>query len=307
MLTSSAIRYGLTSGSYKQERIGLTGLASRILSPSSVEDKHHAELEAVLKPPLFRAIHDLFKGKKIPDGVFFENTLVREIGVLREHAALCAKLFVANMDRVGLIRTASTGKWLSTEAAPPALPPNESSNAGLDEGVTTASTPQFEGTKNNGEDPSEPRLPPSANAIFIGHGTNKTPLEQLKKILDHYRIPYKVVIDEPNQFRPISEKVAQVMRQCGAAILIFTADEEFRDAKGEAIWRPSENVVHELGASSFLYEGRIIIFKEDIVKLPTNYSGIGYISFPKDDLMSKAHDLFRELVSFGLVRITVGG
>jgi len=88
--------------------------------------------------------------------------------------------------------------------------------------------------------------------------------------------------------------------------LIFTADEEFRSPDGQVIWRPSENVVHELGAASVLYGGRIIVFKENTLNLPSNFSGIGYISFEQDRLDGEANSLFKELVAFGLVKITVG-
>lgn len=109
-----------------------------------------------------------------------------------------------------------------------------------------------------------------------------------------------------NAGRPIPQKVADVMHECGAAILLFTPDEELRDLDGNPVWRPSENVGHELGAASILYDNRIVIFKEQAVTLPTNYSSIGYIEFEKNDLKAKAIELFRELIAFGLVKISVG-
>ncbi|MFQ5685012.1 MAG: TIR domain-containing protein [Candidatus Binatia bacterium] len=104
----------------------------------------------------------------------------------------------------------------------------------------------------------------------------------------------------------MSQKVADVMGECGAAILSFTADEEFRSAEGNTIWKPSENVVYELGAASVLYGGKIIIFKEESVHFPTNFRDIGYIDFEKDALSAKVNDLFKELISFGLIKVTVG-
>ena len=80
-------------------------------------------------------------------------------------------------------------------------------------------------------------------AIFIAHGKNKKPMEQLKKILKEFQIPYKVAIEEPNLGRPISSKIREIMDSCNCAILIFTADEEFRDKEVNAIWKPRENVV----------------------------------------------------------------
>ena len=119
-----------------------------------------------------------------------------------------------------------------------------------------------------------PKLPVSAAqepprileiGIFVGHGKDRAPLEQLEKILGEYRLPFKVAVDEANRGRPISQKVADTMHECGAAILIFTADEEFRDKDGQMVYRPSENVVFELGAASVLYGSRIIIFRDSPV------------------------------------------
>ena len=148
--------------------------------------------------------------------------------------------------------------------------------------------------------------PHRPNAIFIGHGKDKGPLSDLTKLLDEYRLPYKVAQYEANAGRPIPTKVAEVMKQCGAAILLFTPDEGVCHLDGNAVWRPSQNVGHELGAASMLYDNRIVIFQERSVTSPSNYSSIGWIEFDKQDLTAKAVELFRELIAFGLVRITVG-
>jgi predicted nucleotide-binding protein len=93
------------------------------------------------------------------------------------------------------------------------------------------------------------------------------------------------------------------MDQCGSAILIFTKDEKYFDAVGNEIWKPSENVVHELGAAAYAYENRIVIFKERGLHFPANYESIGYIEFDVDSIESKTNDLLKELVGFGLLRI----
>lgn len=145
---------------------------------------------------------------------------------------------------------------------------------------------------------------PRGKAIFLGHGKNKKPLEQLRAILDQFKVQYKVVMDEPNLGRPISEKVRDAFEECNCAILIFTADEEFKNKKEETIWRPSENVVYELGAASYLYGDRVVILKESDVTFPSNFSGIGYIPFEKDKLDSKAMDVMRELIGFDILKFT---
>ena len=155
----------------------------------------------------------------------------------------------------------------------------------------------------------KPRDPPPKrsrpNAIFVGHGKNKKPRDQLTKILGQYGIPFKVAEDEPNKGRPIPIKVKETMEECGAAILIFSADEELFDKEGNSVWRPSENVVNELGAASIMYDSRIIVFREGTVHLATNYESIGYITFEHDVLTAKANDLFRELIAFGILKVSV--
>lgn len=90
-----------------------------------------------------------------------------------------------------------------------------------------------------------------SRSIFVGHGKNHGPLDKLEQILTGFQIPHKIATTEPNLGRPSPQKVTEIMLQCGSAILIFTKDEMFRDADGNEVWRPSENVVHELGAASF--------------------------------------------------------
>jgi predicted nucleotide-binding protein len=140
--------------------------------------------------------------------------------------------------------------------------------------------------------------------IFIAHGKNKKPLEQLKRILDQFKVPYKVATEEPNLGRPIGTKVKEVMEACNCAILLFTADEELFDKDENSIWRPNENVIHELGAASYLYGNRIVILKEQKVNMASNFKDIGYISFETDALDAKSLDVLKELIGFGIVKIT---
>jgi len=145
---------------------------------------------------------------------------------------------------------------------------------------------------------------PLGQGIFIAHGKNKKPLEQLKIILDQFKVPYKVATDEPHLGRPISQKVRETMEACNCAILIFTADEELKNKEGATIWRPSENVVYELGAAGYLYDKGIVILKEDRVSFPSNFRDLGYITFVEDQLEAKAMDVLKELIAFGIVKVS---
>jgi predicted nucleotide-binding protein len=154
---------------------------------------------------------------------------------------------------------------------------------------------------------TEELRPPEAavpKPIFIGHGKKKPPVDQLLRILDAFHVPYRVTVREANLGRPIPSKVKAIMLQCGSAILLFTKDEKFTDEGGSEIWRASENVVHELGAASFAYEDRVVILKEQGISLPTNFQSIGYIEFEENALESKSVDLLKELIGFGILKVS---
>ncbi len=137
-------------------------------------------------------------------------------------------------------------------------------------------------------------------------------MEQVKKMLDQFKVPSAVAVDEPNKGRPISMKVATLMRdECSSAIFIFTADERFfkEDESGKQIevWRPSENVIYELGAASFLYDRRIVIFKDKRVTLPTDFSDLGYIPFEEGQIEMQMGQLFKELVEMDVLEVRAKG
>jgi predicted nucleotide-binding protein len=171
-----------------------------------------------------------------------------------------------------------------------------------DQGAAAFRAPASEGGTSGG----------AAKKVFIAHGKNRVPLTQLKEMLDKFKVRYAVAIDEPNKGRPISAKVAQLMRdECSSAIFIFTADERFerKDDQGELqeVWRPSENVIFELGAASVLYDRRIVIFKEKGVSFPTDFSDLGHIEFDRDQLVREMGSLFSELVALDILEVRAKG
>lgn len=306
-VTAAANQYGFVSGNFRTQ-FALTDLGESLTQPKTPQESTQALVTAALTPKTFRSIYDYYKGKKFPEQQFFANTVVREFNVVQTQADACCAIFEANMRYVGLIRETPGGDWLSTEALPPAarltadqVEEAEEAAEELDEQVE----PEEEYAD---AAEVEPRTRPRTrrpNQIFIGHGRNHTPRDQLTKTLSTMGIPYAVAEDEATVGRPISQKVRETMEACGAAILIFSADIEYFDSKGNSVWRPSENVSHELGAASIMYDDRIILFKEDSVELASNFSGIGYITFERDALDAKVNDLLRELVAFKILKLSL--
>ena len=242
-----------------------------------------------------------------PDDAGDNDTIIKDRAVCFFHIASAAGLGTIIAGRKGSATRISFNAdalqaYISGGSASPIPEVNLEQEDVDDVEETDASSSQ----KTNDQLSSSPSIGETSlgQGIFIAHGKNKKPLEQLKKILDQFHIPYKVVVDEPNLGRPISGKVREVMHACNCAILIFTADEEFQDKEGNTIWRPSENVVYELGATGYLYDNRLVILKEDSVSFPSNFSDIGYISFAHDQLEAKAMDVLKELIGFGIVKVS---
>lgn len=202
-----------------------------------------------------------------------------EFHVPRELVDECAKIVTENGRFANIIRDVKGAPFVVFAETPVGAP----AEAVVEGEVPPPETP-----------PPQPTVP-VVNQILICHGKNKIPLEQLKKIL---------TVDEPHKGRPISKKVADLMKNCTSAIFIFTADEEYTDAEGNKTYRPSDNVVYELGVASVLYENKIVIFKEEGVTFASDFSDLGYIPFEKDKIEAKAMDLLKELVGLGFLKIT---
>jgi predicted nucleotide-binding protein len=302
-LCGAAMGYGLTDGGPNAATIGLTDLGRRIVAPLEEGDDLIAKRAAVLVPTVERGFLEKYDGSPIPALTIGFNVL-ESMGVAGDRTKSVFELIIENAQLVGFLKTIKDKTYVDLGGAVTLVAATAPSLGA--EGSDIGSYDANLDFKSDAGVVESPNRSMKSNAIFLGHGKNRKPLEQLIKILDEYGIPHREAVAEPNAGRPIPTKVADTMRQCGAAILIFTADEKLFDKDGNEVWRPSENVAHELGASSVLYDNRIVIFKEEGVALASNFNSIGYIEFAKDKLADKGIDLFRELVNFKIVNITIG-
>jgi len=228
------------------------------------------------------------KDAKLPTEDTLKKVLVDQFKVPEEWVDECIKILITNGRYTQIIQDISGSPHILLGEIKPKVEEEEGK-------IPPEPTPT----------PPIPPIPePLIKQIFVGHGKNRVPLEQLKKILDQFQIPYEVAIDEPHVGRPISKKVADIMRNCSSAIFVFTADEAYVDAEGNKILRPSDNVVYELGAATILYENRIVIFKEEGVTFASDFSDLGYITFETNNISAKSLELLRELIGLGFLKIT---
>lgn len=308
----AAIGYGLTDGGPNASEVSLTQLGARVVTPTEVDDDRVALREAALKPSVASQFYTRYDGSPLPPKNIAQNVLAT-FGVPTDRTSDVYDLLIENARYVGFLKNIKDKEYVDLGSllygsSSPAI-----GSAGGTAALTEPNHPDADdeqqliddssGTLN---EPDPTHADKNKNAIFVGHGGNRKPMEQLVQILNEYGIPHKEAVDEANRARPIPQKVAETMRECGAAILVFTADIEYFDKDGNSIWRPSENVSHELGAASVLYGERIVVFKEKGIELPSNFSSVGYIEFEKDKLSDKGIELFRELVSMKILSVLVG-
>ncbi|SRR6266487_2379177 len=279
VILASSLKYGLTSGSYKADRIALQDLGRNIVEPTSVEAKRQALVSAALAPPTFRRMFEYFKGKKVPEPTFFQNTVTREFEVPREHAAKCVDVFIANMDSVGLVRTAATGKWLSSDATlPTPLAPTEPEP----EEAVAASVPS--GSRPTTSPTSPLFLTTTVESVFIAHGKNRRLLDQVKQIVEFGK--FKAVVSEERETTaiPVPDKVIADMHQSQAGIIIVSADEKVKDEDGTESYKINDNVLIEIGAATVLYKRKVILLWDKRITVPSNLKGLYRCEFEGDTL-----------------------
>lgn len=315
-LVASSRFYGLTNGGINADVFSLTPLGDEATGGDEVAQVA-AYKQAVMNVSPYKTFFATFSNKKIPSATAFKEFLTRSASVAAGRADECMQFILADAQTAGLARSMKGGaQYVDLSGTPPTnVEDDEEAEDGLDLDAADAIDvePKDEGDATPGAEPTTP-MPRNGRPkkVFIAHGKNRTPLDQLKNALDTFKVRYAVAIDEPNAGRPISRKVAALMRdECSSGIFIFTADERFaREIAGgetEEVWRPSENVVFELGAASILYENRIVIFKEKGVTFPSDFSDLGYIEFEKDQLVAELGSLFSELVSLDILEVRAKG
>ena len=316
-ITASA-KYGLTEGNYNSETISLTPLGVTATRPRNEAERIEARRDAFRAIPLYGDLIKYFSNARIPEPTFLKNILEREpFNIDPTWSTTAAQAFTEDASEVGYLRNIGGSPHIIIDASvatPVEISQGEERvddpNSVPQETAASDSTrePPFTGPTDDNEQPrQDSAMRPVPMQLFIAHGASRKPLEQLKEILNSWKVPFLVAVDEANAGRPISEKVADTMRQCSAGIFIFTSDEHFQNNAGETVSRPSQNVVYELGAASLLYGRKIVILKESEVTFPSDFSDLGWIEFDKDALDAKAMDLLREMIALDAVRLVSAG
>lgn len=129
----------------------------------------------------------------IPPDKICMNTLMQDYHVRKEDAQACHNVIMKNVKELGL----SKNKFLRLDnlsvtvqaPRPEGEKPSEEEERGEGEKI---------GPKEERKIPSETE-PQKPKLIFVAHGKNKKPLEQLRTILSSFKVPFEVAVYEPSQ------------------------------------------------------------------------------------------------------------
>lgn len=315
-LITAANKYGLITGNFSSETIALTPLGQQVANPASEEEHLDALRQAMERVPLFKQMLKHYNNNRLPPPNLLKSILERPpFNVPAAWSEEATSVFERTGRFTGVVRDIGPNPYVLREAGPPIAadePPqgertdDEADAAERDVPVSETLEPAPITDSTAAAPPPTETTAPGNRQFFIAHGRDRTALAQLQSILKDLDIPYVVAEEEANVGRPISQKIADLMRACSAGIFIFSGDEEVTDPDGAVVKRPRPNVVYELGAASLLYGQRIVIFKEAGVEFPTDFRDLGYIEYEKDLLSAKSMELLRELIKLRAVRVTAG-
>lgn len=305
VLSGAANGYGLTDGAYSAETISLTDLGRHIVAPTAEGEKERGLLKAALQPTILKEFFEKYDRANLPSPEILRNVLVK-MGIPQDRVDEAAEIIRANGQFAGILRDTGNRLFVALDLPPDGTGANSTPPASDSTGTEIDSTEESVGAAGTGGSPTEDTSDRDRGPkpIFIGHGHNHGPLDSVKDFLAEYGVPFRIAVEEANRARPISVKVKEAMRECGSAIMIFTKDEECFDEDGNSVWRPSMNVVQELGAALYAYDDHVVIFVEKGLELPVNFRDLGHIPFDPDHFEATTAELLKELVALKILAIT---
>lgn len=297
-LTGAALAYGLTSGAYGSDKIGLQDLGRRATAPTEEGDDIKAKAEAALKPRVFSQFFTKYQRAKFPPDNIAKNVLQQEFGVPTERADEVLTILKDNGAFVGFIHQTKTGPFVSTDELSPSpvmLPTEEQLETPP---IAPKATSQLLTETSPARTETVP--PPSKDVrpfkVFISHGRDMGIVDQVKDVLDLYDIEYEVAVEEETTAIPVPQKVLAAMRRCEAGVMIVSADDDDAARSGTI----NNNVLIEIGAAFVLYDQKVVLLWDKRLKVPSNLQGLyrcefegGQLTFSAGTKLAKAIKGFR--------------
>lgn len=273
---AASAAYGLTEGSYRASAVTLTDRARSILAPRTAEEKQRALRDAAREPEPMRRVYEHFDNGLIPDGEFFQNTLVRDFQVPEDQLERFVQILRSNA------RYAYGQPDIQPGSNSDVQPPPVCADEPTDTQAPEPSNPINEATST--------RQAPTSSRVFISHSKNEEILDVLRTTMDIAGFEYEIAEDEETAALPVPDKIMKAMKRCSAAIINVSADE--REKRTDESYGINQNVLIEIGCAFALYGvERCVLLWDKRISIPSNLQGLYRCEYAGQSL--SAADLLR--------------
>ena len=276
-LCGSAIAYGLTEGGYNAPEIKLTQLGKRITRPTIEGDELVAKREALRQPRVINEFLSRYDGSPIPKDSIAQNVL-NDMGVPDDRTSDVLALINESAEALGLITEIKGKRYVdlvgveASDAQPEPGQEGRSSKREPEDDKQVVTKERFESQVQSPdlraiESQKERR-------VFITHGKNKQFVDPIRKLLSFGEMEAVVSVEKQSVSQPVSDKVMNEMRSCGAAIIHVEDELKLVDSDANEHIVLNPNVLIEIGAAMALYGRRFILLVKSGIKLPSNLQGL---------------------------------
>lgn len=119
---SAAVKYNLIASN--KGKLEITDLYKAIKNSYNEEERLKHKKDAFLTPPIYGALYEKFKGKKLPVDIL-DKYLIREYDVEDKNASTVANIFLKGLESIGLLENEFVIDLKSSEAVNDSLNEND--------------------------------------------------------------------------------------------------------------------------------------------------------------------------------------
>jgi hypothetical protein len=130
-LLRSANLYGLVGGTGANAEVAMEKTGADVVAPSSASQRQAALVEAFRNVDQFKRVEEHYRGKRIPEDEFFENTLVRDFDVPRDRVGVFTSVFTANLKYLKLFNAGSSDQAAGAASQTPGVASSEDADVVL--------------------------------------------------------------------------------------------------------------------------------------------------------------------------------
>ncbi|MHB1980333.1 MAG: TIR domain-containing protein [Sulfobacillus sp.] len=263
----------------------MTALGLRIVAPLEEGDDEVGLRDAALIPTVERVFLEKYDGSPLPAEKIGCNVL-ETMGVPASATERILNLILENAKSVGFLKVIKDKTYVDLGSADRTPRLRAEASLGLPdqrEGSTAANLHEIESAPSV---TSEPRSTPDSRRrrVFISHGKSRRVVDQLKELLTFGDFEPVISIEHETVSKPVSQKVLDDMRSCGAGIIHVKTEDRLLDPEGNERRILNQNVLIEIGAAMALYGEHFILLVEDGSTLPSNLQGLYEVRYSGEEL-----------------------